>query len=509
MASILNIFIRKFFSHPHPPIAAALGMLLSYYAYQYIFSWIILLFIIGNISLLRVLRLMQNNAENVSAMIKKLGITCLSVAVGFCLGIAARGMMSSSVEFGLLPDRIVSVSGILVEDPRTLHGGSGLGILELVECGSGDGSRATASGRLSVFFPNDSIEDLMHFGRGAGLYLEGRLSPASHNSGINGYVFNSSSVHILSAASPLESFRTGLRSGIIGSFRNRQGNYPPVWAALASALLLGVRDDLDVTLSAGFRNSGASHILALSGMHLAIISGLLAFLFKKPFGLKISSLIGAAFIIIYVFIAGSQPSLVRAALMYLLGVFAIWTSLKINIFSVLSIAFILQLLFQSNSGESLSFILSYLAFFGMISLGNIIHRLLKGRLPVILSGSISVSLGAFIMTAPIVAYYFDSLRPIGVISCLFLAPLTSLFMLFSIFSLLVVSLPFPLWELLDVILEGIYRLIEFFISILGLVPGINVSNALPVLIFTIVFFILISFLTVWDEERRKRLESFY
>ena len=508
MASILNIFIRKFFKHPHPPIAAALGMFLSYYAYQYIFSWIILLFIIGNISLLRVLRLMQNNAENVSAMIKKLGITCLSVAVGFCLGIAARGMMSSSVEFGLLPDRIVSVSGVLVEDPRTLHGGSGLGVLELYECGSSDGSRATAAGRLTVFFPNDSIEDLMHFGRGAGLYLEGRLSSARSNSETDGYVFNSSSVHILSAPSPIERFRTGLRSGIIKSFQNRQGNYPPVWAALSSALLLGVRDDLDVTLSAGFRNSGASHILALSGMHLAIISGLLAFLLKKPFGLKISSLIGAAFILIYVFIAGSQPSLVRAALMYLLGVFAIWTSLKINIFSLFSAAFILQLLFQSNSGESISFILSYLAFFGMISLGNNIHKLLRGRIPAIFSGSISVSLGAFIMTAPIVVYHFGSLRPIGIISCIFLAPLSSLFMLFSIFSLIVVSLPLPLWELISVVLEGIYRLMEFFISFLGFVPGINITNVLPVLIFTIAFFILISFLTVWDEERRAKLESF-
>jgi competence protein ComEC len=283
---------------------------------------------------------------------------------------------------------------------------------------------------------------------------------------------------------------------------------PPVWGGLASALLLGVRDDLDVELSEGFRNSGCTHILALSGMHLAIMSGILAFLIRKPLGIRWASLAGAAFVFLYVFIAGSQPSLVRAAIMYLIGTFMVWGLLKARPLVLLCMAFIIQLLFQSETGISLSFILSYLALLGILTLGEAVRDLFRGRLPEILGACLSASIGAFVLTAPVVAFYFDSVRPIGILAGLIAAPIASVFMVLSLLALAASFLPFPLWNVFDFILERIYRLLESFVNLAGRVPGFSASNPAAVMIFSLLFCLLIYFLHVRERRYRNNIAPF-
>jgi competence protein ComEC len=494
-------------------IFAALGMAVSYYTYPFIISasggqLIILLVIIVFIVLIGLIRTLSSLPNKKLSVLLKLSMFITAAALGFSLGIALRRNIQSNVELGLKPEMVSAVSGILRDDPRSLQGGGGFGVIELYECSSTSGIRASAKGNLSVFFKAESIPRLKEFGRGSGIYTEGRLV-----FGERGPLFNAASVHIVKPAPPLETFRTGMRLFLLDRFKNRQDRKytsleEPIWSGLASALLLGVRDDLDVDLSKGFINSGCAHVLALSGMHLAIISSLLAFLLRKPFGLRIASLIGALFIISYVFIVGSQPSLVRAAIMYLIGCFAVWGLLKRESLSLLCMAFIIQLLIQGESGVSLSFILSYLALFGILTLGQDLSELLKGRLPSLLNKSISVSLAAFIVTAPVVTLYFGILRPIGIIASLLVAPISSVFIIFALAALVSGFLPFPLWFVLDLILSFIYRILNFLVSAAGRIPGIQISNSFAVLIFSILFWLLVLFLKRKDSQYRNSIASF-
>jgi competence protein ComEC len=321
-------------------------------------------------------------------------------------------------------------------------------------------------------------------------------------------VFRADSVHIVKPAPPLEQYRTALRMALLEKFQSRQGRDSIEWGALASALLLGVRDDLDVDLSEGFRNSGVAYILALSGMHLAIISAILAFLLRRPLGIRLASLVGALFIICYVFVAGSQPSLVRAMIMYLIGTIALWGFLNKNTLSILGMAFIIQLLIQSETGMSLSFILSYLAMLGILVMGDTIRSLLRGKLPEILSGSISVSLGAFIVTSPVVVFFFGSLRPIGILVSLLIVPLCTLFIILALAALAASFLPFPLWNVLDFILTWLYRLMERIVILAGQVPGFSVSNPVPVLLITIILCLLILFIHKRDQAYRYSIANF-
>jgi len=496
---------------PSPPVSAALGMAAAYYAYPALsalnlgsraISWLMVLILfvfISVISLFRVLR------------ISKISLLVTAAAVGFSLGIAARLNVSSQAQMGLPNERVSSVSGILLDDPRTLNGGSGLGTLKLRECGAEGGLRASASGNMTVFFPAESIPRLKEFGRGCEIYADGYLS-----SGSMSVLFNASSVHITKPAPALEQFRTGLRITLLDRFRSH-GQSPwqglgqgreqnaPVWGGLASALLLGMRDDLNVDLSREFRNSGCAHILALSGMHLAILSGVLAFLLRRPLGIRWASLAGAVFVVFYVFVAGSQPSLVRSAIMYLIAAFALWGFLKGSPFSLLCMAFIVQLVFQSNSGISISFILSYLALTGILTMGETLRDLFRGRIPPLVSGTLSASLGAFIVTAPVVIFFFGSLRPIGIIAGLVVVPISSLFIVLSLAALAASFIPVPLFAVCDFALTLIYRFLEFLVSLAGRVPGLNFSNPIPALVFLILFWFILLFIHKLDYSYRNRI----
>lgn len=496
---------------PLPALYCALGMAASYYTYSFLIAFkygqflllgLLFAFIVA-INLLRVLKIVAGEKRTV---LYKLAILSAAVTLGFTLGIAARRNVRTIPELGLAPENIVSVSGILKEDPRKLQSGSGLGTLELKECGGQGGLRATARGSISVFFPAESIPRLKEFGRGSEIYIDGILVYQAGKG--QGPLFRASSLHITKPAPAIEQIRTGLRMALFEKFQGRENRKMTVWGPLASALLLGVRDDLDADLAEGFRNSGCSHVLALSGMHLAILSGLLAFLLKRPLGIRWASLGGSVFVVFYIFLAGAQPSLVRAGIMYLIATVTMWGFLKNRPISLLSMAFIIQLCVQNETGISISFILSYLALAGILSMGEYLRGLFRGRLPEIVNGGVSASIGAFIFTAPVVVYYFGTLRPVGILAALVLAPVSSLFMILALGVLAASYLPLPIWNIFNFLLTALYRFLQFSVSLAGRFPGFNFINPIPVLVFSILFFCLVLFIRKKDRAKRSSIASF-
>jgi competence protein ComEC len=324
-----------------------------------------------------------------------------------------------------------------------------------------------------VIFPAGRLEDLKEFGRKSRVYLEGTfLPPRSGETGPG--MFRASSVHITSPASPLERFRTGLRRNLVSRFSRPEN---AVWGSLSLALLLGVRDNLDSAFARSYQEAGISHVLALSGMHLAVLSALIAFIFKPTLGGKGAAVLGALFILAYVFLVGSLPSLDRAAIMYLLGALAVIFSLARNPASILNLAFLIQILVWPESGISISFILSYLALWGILRIGLKIAELFRGRIPPVLLDPLSASLGAFIATASVSAAGFGMLRPVGILAGLAVVPLTTLFMVLSLgYLALDPVLPF-LARQVGGILSLLYRAFEYMVSLSAAVPGINLGNS--------------------------------
>jgi competence protein ComEC len=399
-------------------------------------------------------------------------------AAGLILGAGLAGRIPGAAAPGLPADRVNALEGVLLEDPRKNSGGNGMALLELRRAWTDDGAaiggagvQSSARGKVTVVFPGGRLEDIKEFGRKSVVYLEGNFLPPRPGETGPG-MFRAAGVHVVSPPPPMEQFRTGLRQALVSRLSRPDNSR---WGSLSLALLLGIRDNLDSDFARSYREAGVSHVLALSGMHLAVISALIAFLFKPLLGLKRAAFTGALFIIAYVFLVGSQPSLDRAAIMYLLGALAIICLWARNPASMLNVAFIVQIIRQPESGVAVSFILSYLALWGILHLGVKISALFRGKIPPALLQGLSASLGAFIATAAVSAAYFGALQPAGILTGLLVVPLTTLFMVLTIgYLALDLILPF-MARLLGLGLSALYRGLDIIVGFSAGLPGITLK----------------------------------
>jgi len=418
-----------------------------------------------------------------------------ALAAGLFFGLCASVAGRAAVSFGIPPDKVSAIEGILLEDPRIISGGRALASLSLRRS-AGEGSlRVDSSGEITVFFSQQSAQKLRQSGRGTVVFAEGKI-----RSNDSGYTFSAESLHIVKRASPVERMRTSVRLNLIKRFDGK------TWGGLALALLVGIKDNLDTDLAAMYRDSGCSYILALSGMHLAVLAGLIAFLLRKPLGLKLSAVTGAAIIILYCFLVGPMPSLNRAALMYILTVIAILGALPKKPQSILALSFLIQITATPQAGNSISFVLSYLALAGIFIIGQPLYSLVSGKVPNFIIQPLSASAGAFLATAGVTCFVFGVIAPAGIVTGLVLVPLTTVFMTGSMLWLLLDI--FSLSGFLNLPLSLLYRLMEKIVSLSGNIPALASIN--PVLIFTLS--VMLSLLIVFLEYKRRvsllRLEPF-
>jgi competence protein ComEC len=392
-------------------------------------------------------------------------------SAGFSLGAGAGGAFLHEPAFGLPEERIDAVLGILVDDPRTFYGGRGMGSVALRRSRSGD-TEASAAGNLNVFFPDEAVARLREFGRGCEIYAEGTIRRAGGRRQGEPYM-QALAVHVTKPAPAVEKFRTGLRLFIVRRFEGKE------WGGLSLALLLGFRDNLDSGLAESFRDAGSSHVLALSGMHLALLSALIALLLKRPLGLRAAAVAGAVFVVFYVFLTGAQPSLERAAVMYLLGALAVLGMLRREPLNLLGLAFLVQIIIRPQSAVSVSFILSYLALAGILVTGESIVGICRGKIPGVALRPLAASAGAFIATAPVSVFFFGLLRPVGILAGLIIVPLTGLFMVLSMaWFVLSLTLPVPA-GLLGTALSLLYHTLSRLAGLASRFPPLSGIGTVP------------------------------
>lgn len=166
-----------------------------------------------------------------------------------------------------------------------------------------------------------------------------------------------------------------LFAGLAADFRSMISSIPfphEGTAPLVNALLTGDRSSLDSSVMNSFRDSGASHILALSGLHLGIIYGILlkvtSIFGKHPTVKAFRSLIIISLCGIYTLATGASPSLVRAFLFILVNETARLTHRSNNPLRVYCAALFIQTAINPQMISSTGFQLSYLAMAGIFLL---------------------------------------------------------------------------------------------------------------------------------------------
>lgn len=137
--------------------------------------------------------------------------------------------------------------------------------------------------------------------------------------------------------------------------------------ALAAGILIGDDSALTSRERDQFRAAGLSHITAVSGWNIALVTGLLMLLHGHiPLALTPRIVLGIVAIWIYTYLTGSEPSAVRAAVMGSICLFAIWRGRPRDTLTILLWAIAAMLVIQPVTRHSLGFQLSVFATLGLV-----------------------------------------------------------------------------------------------------------------------------------------------
>ena len=243
---------------------------------------------------------------------------------------------------------------------------------------------------------------------------------------------------------------------------------------LLLALLAADKAFLPAGCIAAFRNAGLAHILALSGMHLSLI-GTAAMQGGRIFGHKSRAVwFSLAAVFLFVWFAGSAPSLNRALGMVCIAAAGNALGLKPPPVSVLCAMLTVHIAIAGAEAITLGFMLSYGACAGIIIFGNACAHLQRGKIPPAFASSISASVGAQLFTAPIVIFAIGNIAAAGVIASCVVSPLVSVFLIAGLICI-PLALIFPFTSpLLGYGLNAAYRIIfasaDFFARLPVIAP---------------------------------------
>lgn len=213
------------------------------------------------------------------------------------------------------------------------------------------------------------------------------------------------------------------------NFRNPDTN------AILKALIIGDRSDIPVHITEAFRSSGASHILALSGLHLGIIYGIVAKILSifgnSPLARSIRSIAIILICGLYTLAVGAGPSIVRASLFILIGETATLTGRFKNTGSILMAALLIHLTIIPLDLSEVGFQLSYAAMAGIA----FIYPGLRGFWPdpsgrrnplYLIWETASLSISCQITTGPLAYMYFGTFPLCFILTNLIALPLITL-----------------------------------------------------------------------------------
>ena len=253
-------------------------------------------------------------------------------------------------------------------------------------------------------------------------------------------------------------------------------------SGVVQALLVGRKDLIDDDIRYSYSVAGASHVLAVSGMHLGIIYVFLSFLLSKLIGGQISpnrqirSSLLILFLWFYALLTGLSVSVIRAATLFTVFELAVAFSLRTNVCNTLAFSAFLVLLFSPFSLFDVGFLLSYSAFLSLVCFAPKLVSAVK-----LSSGPakyvwniVSATIAAQLFTAPFVLFFFHQLSPYFILSALVVIPLATVLIYLAVFSFLFSCVPL-LSSVLSFLLTSVVSVMNSCVGFINSLPYANVS----------------------------------
>src|SRR5258708_2862805 len=218
------------------------------------------------------------------------------------------------------------------------------------------------------------------------------------------------------------------------SFDNIYRLFPDPEASLLAGILLGDASGLPDSIQQAFKNTGTAHIIAISGFNISIVAGIFVTFFSRMFGARRGALAAISGIAFYTFLVGASASVVRAALMATLALFALQVGRRQQGLNTLGFVAALMALWNPLVLWDAGFQLSFFATLGLILYGepfrlaaeNFLARYLSPSRALqaakLLTDYVLLTLAAQLTTLPIMAYQFKQISLVSIIANPFILP---------------------------------------------------------------------------------------
>jgi competence protein ComEC len=277
---------------------------------------------------------------------------------------------------------------------------------------------------------------------------------------------------------------------------------------VAQAILLGQKLLLTDDIYKSYSDTGAIHVLSVSGLHVAIFISVFIWLFSKIdfrttvwIVIKISILLFLVWF--YVILTGMSPSVIRAGTMISLYIIGKTVFSGTNSFNILSIAALVMLIYNPYSLFQASFQFSYISLISILYFQPKISNLWKpeNKIMNFVWGLTNISFSAQILIFPLTTYYFHQFPVYFALSGIIAVPLVTL--IIYIGTLLIVTESFFVVSkvILGPLLEAIIRILNFSVNGISQLPYSTISKIWISDFGLLLLFIALIFLIIWLETR--------
>jgi competence protein ComEC len=259
--------------------------------------------------------------------------------------------------------------------------------------------------------------------------------------------------------------------------------------AVVAAMALGDKSALTHELRDTYSVSGASHVLALSGLHLGIIYCMLWLLLPHRRWPAVSQAIILIVMWLYVLLVGMPVSVVRSAVM--LTVYGLLSISHRNKMSVNALAFtaIVMLMWNPEWLFDIGFQLSFMAVLAILLFVPVFEDVFSAkylqehRLIRYVWGLVAVSVSAQIGVAPLLAYYFGRLSTYFLLTNFIVLPAAYIILGFSLIVLLFPSLAYILLYIVDTLNAVLFRITA--------IPGSSIDGFHPNVLQVVLTYVII------------------
>lgn len=277
-----------------------------------------------------------------------------------------------------------------------------------------------------------------------------------------------------------------IRDTINGILTDEEGN-------LLLAILLGDKDKLSEDIQENFKTSNLSHMLAVSGAHVSyIILGLTYVLQNSIIGKKNGKIVCIFFLLVFMAITNFTPSVTRACIMAILTLFSSIIYRKSDVYTNISVAALITLIFNPYSLLDLGFQLSYGGTIGIIIfIKRIQEKKSNSKVINYIKQMALVSIYANIIIIPIMMYHFNTVSFTFIISNIMASPILGIIVITGFLFIIASITVKPLTRLIAIFIKPILSILIKISQICSKLPFSNILVVTPYMFNVISYYAII------------------